>query len=90
MYSVSRDVYHVFKYVSEGIMWTGIIEVLCFLLVVQMWITICLNLLADNVCLWIDFFNNCLNLPPDIYFKIISEVLHKGVGVAGVSGLSQP
>lgn len=56
MYSVSRDVYHVFKYVSEGIMWTGIIEVLCFLLVVQMWITICLNLLADNVCLWIDFF----------------------------------
>lgn len=29
MWSVSRDVYNVFKYVNEGRMRTGIIQVLC-------------------------------------------------------------
>lgn len=63
-----------------------------FLLLVQMWITICLSLLSDNVCLWIDFFfNNCLNPPPIFTLKLFQKFCtFKGVGVARVSRLCQP
>lgn len=44
----------------------GLQKCFALLLVVQKWITICLSLLADNVCLYTDFYYNYLN-PPQIF-----------------------